>query len=354
MNAPMKPITIPALAADVGFFATKFTLGRTANKDHSEIVVSQFPSVTPRIFNELNSLPNAAALDGVVIEVEPGVSHFVGKDVMHAVKGHGTRAVIPNFSETSSYKALFLGALYYVAKHYGATTELVIKHMVVGLPLSTLYSHNESLKTFVEGQHTIPSPTNPNGQIKVTILRAMVVAQPQGALFNQVVNKFGAPADSTTLVLDMGGGTFDWFVSKGPIPNHQRCGSAPIGALACATAVCDQINPNLKDDNEILSRVDRALREGSQTVKITGRDLEMQKYWPAVKGVMQDAIEQMMKSVGSLHNIDAILVTGGGAKLLAKVAADMLPEFAHLMEVDSNPVESNVRGFHVISELYSA
>ena len=40
------------------------------------------------------------------------------------------------------------------------------------------------------------------------------------------VTKFGAPTGLTTLVLDMGGGTFDWFVSKGAVPNHQRCGAA--------------------------------------------------------------------------------------------------------------------------------
>lgn len=118
--------------------------------------------------------------------------------------------------------------------------------------------------------------------------------------------------------------------------------------------MCDQIHPDLKDDNEILARVDLALREGAQTVKITRRDYAMQQYWPAIKVVLQDAIEQMQKSVGSLRSIDAILLTGGGANLLAKVAADMLPDFTHLMEIDANLVGSNVRGFHVIAELYSA
>lgn len=355
MHAEFKPVTIPALAVDVGFFSTKYTLGRAIGKDSNDIQVAQFPSITPRIFNGMSTLPITDSLNGVVIEVEPGVSHFVGEDVLNAVRAHGTRAVIQNFSETSGYKALFLGALFNVARHFKTGSELVVKQLVVGLPLTTLYTHHQSLKTFVEGEHVIPSPSNRNGKIKVVIKQALVVAQPQGALFNHGVAKLGgAPSDSTTLVLDMGGGTFDWFVSKGGVPNHQRCGAAPIGALACATAVCDQIHPDLKDDSEILARVDLALRQGAKTVKITGRNLEMQQYWPAVKGVLQDAIEQMQKSVGSLRSIDAILLTGGGAKLLAKVAADMLPEFSHLMEVDANPVESNVRGFHIIAELYSA
>lgn len=184
MPAELKPVTVPALAVDVGFFSTKYTLGRAVGKDSNKILVTQFPSVTPRIFNGIGSLPITASLDGV--------------------------------------------------------------------------------------------------------------------------------------------------------------------------AVCDQIHPGLKDDSEIVDRVDLALRQGAKTVKITGRNHEMQQYWPAVKGVLQDAIEQMQKSVGSLRSIDAILLTGGGAKLLAKVASDTLPEFSHLMEVDANPVESNVRGLRIIAELYSA
>ena len=144
-------VKVDAIAVDVGFFSTKFTLGRSGANNGNSITVDQFPSMNPRIFGGLGNVPNAAELDGVVIEVEPGVSHFVGKDVLNTFKGHGSRAVIPNFSETSGYRALFLGALYNIARHLGANAVLEVKQMVVGLPLTTLATHHESLKTFVEG-----------------------------------------------------------------------------------------------------------------------------------------------------------------------------------------------------------
>lgn len=354
MNAPLKLLTIPALAIDVGFFSTKFTLGRAIQDDKSEIKFDLIPSLAPRINGGLHSLPTAAELDGVLIEVEPGVSHFVGKDVYHTTNASGTRAVISNFSVSSAYKALFLGALYYVARHLGCNGGLAIKQLVLGLPLSTIYSHSAGLKTFAEGDHVIPNPALPGKTMRVNVHEALVVAQPQGALMNYGVDKLGSPSEHTTLVLDMGGGTFDWFVSNGMKPNHQRCGAAPIGALACAATICDQIHPELRHDAEIMARVDRALWDSTPTVKITGRDYTMADYMPAVKGVLHDAIEQMQKSVGSLRNVDAILLTGGGAKLRNSVIVDMLPEVSHLIEIDKDPVSSNVRGFHMIAEIYSS
>lgn len=69
MPAELKPVTVPALAVNVGFFFTKYTLGRAIGKDSNEILVTQFPSVTPRIFNGIGSLPITvtASLDGVAV-----------------------------------------------------------------------------------------------------------------------------------------------------------------------------------------------------------------------------------------------------------------------------------------------
>lgn len=349
MTAQAKPVFLPAIGIDVGFFATKFSLGRAQSNNH--IQVDQFQSLTQPVRGGLQSFGQGVERDGALFETEVGVRHYVGKDILNNVNNFGTRAVIANFSESSAYKALFLGALFYIARHHAVEKQLVIKKLVAGLPLNTVYTHSGGLKTMMEGLHTIPHPRDEGRTLQVEVKSALVVAQPQGALINHGVSKHGKPSDHNSLTLDMGGGTFDWFVSKGVMPNHQRCGAAPIGALACAAAVCDQIHPDLKDDAEIMARVDTALREGAEEVLITGRKYKVADFWPAVRGVLQDALEQMQKKVGSLHSIDSILLTGGGSKLLNKVIAEALPDFKHLLVTDEEPVFSNVRGFHMIAEM---
>lgn len=354
LNKPT--ITLPAIAIDVGFFSTKYTLGRREGKA-ADITVRQFPSVAPRVTGHMQKFPGLDKLDGIVIEVEPGLRHFVGQDAYYMASTSGTRAVTPDFCLTSDYKAFFLGALFHIARELGASNALHIDTLVAGLPLSTVYTHSSTLQAFLKGAHRIPDPSaaeNADATMTVTVKNAMVIAQPQGAL---ITHGFGAAANSradlNTLVLDMGGGTFDWFVAKGVKPNRALCGAVSIGALACATAICNEINPELKDNPEIMARVDKALRDNSDTVLISGVKHDMARFRPVVQRVLQDAIEQMRKSVGSLNAIDHILVTGGGGHLIYEALKETLPQYQHLLEMDRDPVSSNVRGFHALAEFQS-
>jgi len=184
----------------------------------------------------------------------------------------------------------------------------------------------------------------------VRVENATVVAQPHGSMIAHGVRRRPIAHDGNTLMLDMGSGTFGWFVSRGISPNYQRCGAVSIGALACASAVCRSIRDGLQEDPEILNRVDKALREKAASVRIAGRDHEMAPHWPSVEAILPDAIEQMLQSVGSLDNMETILLTGGGATLLDRVVRTMLRDYEHMIQLDADPVSSNVRGFHTIAE----
>lgn len=350
LSSPTTNTTLTAIGIDVGFFSTKFTTGRR-DKRTQELEVFQFPSVAPRISGSMKTITSTDKLSGALIEVEPGVLHFVGPDVYQVAPTTGARAVTVDYSQTSDYKALFLGALHHIAKDHGAKEVLQIDTVVAGLPLSTVYTHSADLAAFIKGSHKVPSSVNPEQPMAVHIKNAIVIAQPQGALIAHGINDTAhAHPDFNTLVLDMGGGTFDWFIAKGIRPNRALSGAAPIGALACAAAICDEIKPGLKDNPDIMVRVDRALRESAKVVRVSGRDYTMATFEPIVSRVLSDAIEQMRKSVGSLDSIDQILVTGGGAPLLEKALRSTLPDYAHLLVMDREPVSSNVRGFHAIAE----
>jgi plasmid segregation protein ParM len=353
--SPETPLTAPqhiaidGLGIDIGFFSTKFTTGKR-DKKTGEAEVRQFPSVAPRIAGTMRHIALMDKLKGAVIEVEPGVLHFVGDDVYQVASTSGSRGVTADYSRSSDYKALFLGVLFHIAKEHGATNTMEIDTVVAGLPISTIYTHAADLSALIQGAHQIPSPVDPEQLLTVHIRHAMVIAQPQGALVSRGVETSGAGgSDLNTLVLDMGGGTFDWFVAKGVRPNRSLSGAVSIGALACAGAICDEIKSGLRENPEIMARVDRALRENSRTVLISGIEHEMASFAPIVSRVMADAIEQMRKSVGSLDSMDKILLTGGAAKLLLKGIEATLGAYTHLIHIDKEPVSSNVRGFHSVA-----
>ena len=92
------------------------------------------------------------------------------------------------------------------------------------------------------------------------------------------------------------------------------------------------------------------MRTGAQTVTISGVAHNMADYAPTVKGVLIDALRQMRKSAGNIAEMDTILFTGGGARLLYAVAQEQLAQFKQVFAIDQDAVVSNVRGFHFWAE----
>ena len=352
-----KHFVIPAAGIDIGFYSTKFTYGESLSHTGTQILADQFPSLAPQMAHKrLPHLPTSAALDGAVVSIDK-VDYFVGKDVLSMVgAAGGVRAASDNYCQTPTYRALLLGAFYYMAQQNEVTGSLVIDYLTMGLPLTTVFSHNQFVKDMALGENTIPCPGHPGRTIKVIVNNVTVIAQPQGAMVNYT-NGLSSPVkpNEKALVLDMGGGTFDWFVCNGKFqPNYSLCGAAPIGVLACAGAICERIKPGLRADPSTLDKVDLALRNGDKTVRITGVDYPLADYWQFGSSLIEQALDQMQKQVGNLVGFDHILLTGGGANLLAMVVKSTLTNYARITVRDDDPVLSNVLGFHAVSKMMRA
>ena len=238
------PKHISVAAIDVGFHSTKYSLGRSAN---NEVISGRFPSLATSVSSSSLQGDSYNDHDGVVVDVGSGVKYFVGKGILGTLRGVGRRAVLNTYCISNEYKAFFLGGLYQIAKHHLAHRHLEIDLLVGGLPLNTLYTHSKHLNQLMKGTHIIPNPVDPRDNITVHVRQALVVAQPHGALFNHDDLTEATPGDFFSVTLDMGGGTFDWFTSVGIRPNRDRSGAVSVGALACAEAVCDEIDPGLRD-----------------------------------------------------------------------------------------------------------
>ncbi len=350
------PFHIPVAAVDVGYFSTKYTSGRAANRQSSEIVVGSIPSICPRVTGEATATAGMSSLAGVVVTVNE-VPHFVGPDASLRSSGREARAVLDDYARSDAYKALFLGALHYICRAAlpadSKATVIEIKRLVVGLPLNTLFAQTEALRTMVEGAHTIPALPYGNQELQVVVRSCTVVAQPQGAMISHGAMSGNAQAffKQNILVLDIGGGTFDWYLSHGKKALVERCGAYPKGMLECAFAVCDRIDRTLRDDPIIVSRVDEALRENSDTVMISGEPVNIAMHRATVNAILRECLTRMLDSVKSLKSVDLILFAGGGGQRLLEVMTEMHPTRAASMKLVPDPVFSNVRGFHMLGEL---
>lgn len=348
-------LTIPVAASDVGYHATKFSLGRAKVDGKSVIECGNFPSLAPRVTQAIKRTAGTDAIEGISIKID-GNDYFVGADSALRSTGRDARVVLDKYSESDEYRALFKGALYYIAKsalaHTKETNRLEIVQLVVGLPLNTIDEFSKVVKSMAIGEHHLPALPRRDEELTVVVKNCEVVAQPQGALLSYVASS--NKADTFTLnnlVLDMGGGTFDWFLCYGNKPVHDRSGAYPKGMLSCAFAVCDQIKQGLRNDPIMLARVDEAVREGKDTVRVSGVEQSIAAFRPAVDAILTECINRMLEKVGNLDSVDQILITGGGGQRLYAAMLDMMPERQHMMHVDADPVFSNVRGFHLLGEM---
>ena len=350
---PDTPVTVDVRAVDVGYFSTKLTLGRKMVGDSSTIATALFPSLAPRL---PASMSMQTALhgkpDGSVVDVDD-VNYFVGRDAILYSSGREPREVLADYSMTDKYHALMRGAFHYIAQDAKATSELVIRHLVMGLPLNTFGENRDRLAARAMGEHLLSDPSNPGSMRRVTVEKASVIVQPQGALVSYGTTHREIFKEGWVLVVDPGGGTLDWYVARGRLPNWQRSGAYPKSMLACAYAVADRIDPTWRDNFEIIERIDKAIREKAPSFMTAGNTYELAPYTSAIEAVLKESTDKMVARLGSLDNLDLILFTGGGAKVYFEFFKSRYPKLTNIMFMDEDPVFSNVKGFHVAGEIMS-
>jgi plasmid segregation protein ParM len=340
--------TVGARAIDVGYFNVKFTLGRKIEGISSLIATGMFPSLAPILkTGSARSLHGTPSAEGCTVTID-NVSYFVGRGAEHNSKGIEPRPVTDAYCLSDKYLALLRGALYYMAKDAGSGHEMIIPTLVLGLPLNTFYIHQEALAKRGQGEHIFSSPIG-EGDCRVTVEKVEVIVQPAGALVNFGVRN-GRVGDGVSLVIDPGGGTLDWYLTRNGIPNLERSGAYPKAMLACAFAVADKLNARWRDQFGIVDKIDKALRERAPSFNVQGKDYNMAEFRPVVEQVLEESLNQMISAVGSTDDIDHILLTGGGATVFGEHLLKKLPQLEPVIKVDPDSVYSNVRGFQVVGE----
>lgn len=346
-------VVVDVRAIDVGYFSTKLTLGRKIVGDTSTIATALFPSLAPRLPAGLS--PQSALHgkpDGSVVSVDD-VNYFVGRDAILYSSGREPREVLADYSQTDKYLALMRGALHYIFADSQARNELVISHLVLGLPLNNFGEHRARLAARATGEHLLPDPTQPGAMRRVTVEKASVIVQPQGAMVSYGLNHSKIFMNGWVLVVDPGGGTLDWYVARGRLPNWQRSGAYPKSMLACAYAVADRIDSTWRDNFEIIERIDKAIREKATSFTTGGQTYELATYTNEIDAVLKEATDKLVARLGSLDNLDLILFTGGGAKVYYEFFSKRYPKLNPIMCMDDDPVFANVKGFHVAGEIMS-
>jgi len=349
MKQDLQLVAVDVRAIDVGYYNTKYSLGRERSGDSNVIKSATFPSLAPRV--PMTQMTSATGLQGAnawLIAVN-GVDYIVGPGAASQATGSEPRPVDDDYSATDKYYALMLGALNHMAETDRAGQDYLVRCLVLGLPLSTYAKHAAKLKAKMIGEHQIGRAAGP-GVRKVIVEDVKVMVQPHGALVHRGAGNPHA-LNGLNLVVDPGGGTLDWFVAKGTEPNWARSGAYPKAMLHCALAVAESINKAWRNQFDIMEAIDEALRTSADTFMVGPREYSVESYRPAVDAVLEEAVKTMLEKTGSLDNARQIIFVGGGAPLFHEYMGRKFPELKPAMVVETNPVFTNLYGFQIAGEL---
>jgi plasmid segregation protein ParM len=328
-----------ARAIDVGFGNVKFTKGY--DQDGKEIVTEMFPSLAPSAASL--GLEGFMGQRNTVI-VEAGSSSFeVGPDALLAMKTNASRSMDIDFPLSDQYLALTRGALHYMGK-------AKIDVLVVGLPVSSIGSLGERVRSRMVGEHPVAGRT-------VTVGECVVVPQPVGGMWDYAVRHRAIPQfkESTCLLVDPGWFTMDWLVTKDMkiVPGRtDAANNAGMGAVV--RAISESMGKKISERDgrpcemteQIVQRIDKALYSGG-FARINGKEEQVEIHAEAGKKIMRDGMQKMMASIGSRSDIDCVIVVGGAAALYAPSVCEVFG--ADMVRVSQNPVFANVRGFQIMA-----
>lgn len=313
-------------AADIGYRNTRFTVDELG---HTKLL----PSIAPRADLHRARAHLYRARDTVEVWVD-GEAYEVGRD---ATLFDETPVLHADYIETPQYRALLYAAL-------DAMRVPRIDLFVTGLPVHLYESQFRRLQQIVVGVHTI----RPGIQVEIT--KAMIAIQPLGALLAYLRERgeWSEAENKTFLLVDPGYYTFDWTVTKGMQEVPGSSGSVECGVSEYLKSIEAQLNAALGETHSNLRRIDEALLHGR--FRIRGNDIDLSSYRTQADAVCHRAVGAMRNQIGAGHRIDEIVLAGGGASYFLPALRAAFPK--HAIREVSNPVFANVRGFHIIGEVF--
>jgi PRTRC genetic system protein D len=307
-------------AIDIGFGQTKLSTGNASKRDGSFSKMA-FPSIAERWGG--GDLTGGLELREL-IRVKVGDEIFVtGPDANLAVRGNSINTPSELFFESKEFMALLITGLAYSEIPKNG----IVAMLATGLPIELQMNAEscEQLKRKLIGEHEVPNLNRLGKTRIITVEDAIVLSQPAGTLLANKTS-LGAETKRTSLVLDVGSGTFCWLISHGLKPISSRCGQVWGGAAFITQEIIRSIDRHACKNINLQWAVDKAIRENLPYFTINGKHVET----AAVEGIILSNtmrnVMHMRQSIGDASDVEFIFLTGGGSHLYKKALQIAFPD----------------------------
>lgn len=299
---------------DIGYSHTKIV--------GPDSLATRFPTLSGNL--ERTSFTLNGRDDGVTILDIPGDGkHVVGEAALRLSR-FKPRHEDRNWIESTAYMRYFLAALTELTTATYAEVQLV-----TGLPVTYFSQDKDSLRLRLAGDFRVQREGR-NWQ-KFTVSQVAVVPQPFGTLLRETLDNRGRIvnrrlATARVGVIDIGGKTTGYLSVDSLKEIPPETGSIDVGCWEALTLIRDAVNneyPGLDlDDHEVADMV-----ANGATVRYYGDSKDVSEI---VNDALDPLAERVIAESTTLWNgaarQDAILITGGGARLVGPAICDKFPQ----------------------------
>lgn len=235
-----------------------------------------------------------------------------------------------------------------------AAAKLVKSHipvnLVTGLPIGFYTKHKKELVKILLGEHNVII-RDAEGDVQektININKVSVIFQPWGSLFNVMLNERGEvkdkrPANEKFGIIDIGFRTSDYSVADKMHYSERGSRTTDSGIARAfnllATRLREQSGVNVE-----LYRLYDAVEKGR--IKIRGEEYNIEEQ---TKEVFSKLASKVANEVDRLWvddwDIDNMIVTGGGGKVLSKYLEPLIKGHITPMDPDLDARFYNVHGY---------
>lgn len=225
-----------------------------------------------------------------------------------------------------------------------------IVNIVTGLPVGFYREYNQRLATMLQGNHeiTFQKSDGTSDIRRININKLRIIPQPLGSIFNLLMNEYGKITDRELAkqkigVIDIGFRTTDFCMFQG-LQYVQRGSSTSDTGIAESFGV---ITKKLREESNVnieLYRLYNAIESG--IIKIRGREYNISKLRDSVfKHSASLIAAEVARLWADDWDIDLIIISGGGATVLAKFLQPLIDGNVMPVESKMDPRLNNVQGY---------